>query len=117
LQDFRGLDVWQKARRLATTTYRVTASFPASERFGLTDQMRRCAISIAANISEGCGRGSDTDFARFVQMAIGSACELECHCIIAVDLGLLKKEASVKMCEDLNEVRMMLIGLNRRLRG
>ena len=89
MKDFRRLDVWQKAHRLTLEVYRLTKSFPLDERFGLTSQMRRCSASIAANIAEGCGRGSNAEFHRFLQMAMGSASELEYHLLLSRDLGYL----------------------------
>src|SRR5215213_1558381 len=85
MQDFRKLEVWQLAHELTLSVYRQTKTFPSDERFGLTSQVRRAACSIEANLAEGCGRGSDTDFSRFVQMAMGSACEVQCHLQIAFD--------------------------------
>ena len=89
---FRKLNVWQKAHRLTLRIYRNTQRFPADERFGLTSQLRRCGISVAANIAEGCGRGTDLDFARFLQIAMGSASEAEYLLLLAADLGLLEKK-------------------------
>jgi hypothetical protein len=70
---FRTLKVWEKGHRLTLAVYEVTRSFPSGERYGLTSQARRSAASICANIAEGCGRGGPTDFARFLQIALGSA--------------------------------------------
>ena len=66
MQDLRKLDVWEIAHQLTLAVYRDTRTFPSDERFGLTSQMRRCSSSIGANLAEGCGRGGDADFARFV---------------------------------------------------
>ena len=90
MQDFRQLKVWEKAHALALCIYKVTSDFPKAEQYGLINQMRRSAVSIACNIAEGCGRGSDPDFARFLQMALGSACELEYQALLAKDLGWLQ---------------------------
>jgi four helix bundle protein len=90
MQDFRKLEVWQVAHKLALDVYRVTKAFPSDERYGLTSQLRRAASSIGANLAEGCGRGSDIDFARFVQIAMGSASEMEYHLIMACDLEYLE---------------------------
>jgi four helix bundle protein len=89
MKDFRELKVWEKAHALVLNLYRETTSFPPSELYGLTVQIRRAAASIPANIAEGCGRGSSADFARFLQIAMGSACELEYHLLLARDLGFL----------------------------
>ena len=70
MQDFRKLSVWKKAHRLTLNVYELTSDFPDDERYGLISQMRRSSASIGANIAEGCGSGSDADFARFVQMAL-----------------------------------------------
>jgi four helix bundle protein len=79
MRDFRELKMWQKTHTLTLTVYRVTACFPNDERFGLSSQMRRAAVSIEANIAEGCGRAGHADFARFLEIGMGSASELECH--------------------------------------
>lgn len=90
MQDFRQLKVWEKAHQLTLSIYKVTSDFPKTEQYGLVSQMRRSAASITCNIAEGCGRGSDQDFARFLQMALGSACELEYQLLLAKDLGWLQ---------------------------
>ena len=76
MQDFRRLTVWQSSMDLARGCYATTRSFPRSERFGLSDQIRRSAVSIPSNIAEGSGRGTKKEFVRFLRIAYGSACEL-----------------------------------------
>lgn len=117
MQDFRNLEVWQKAHGLTLAIYRHTDSFPSSEQYGLTSQLRRAAGSIAANLAEGCGRGGDDDFARFVQMAVGSASELDYHMLLARDLGYLSDETYSNCKEDIDRVLRMLHGLLKRLRA
>jgi four helix bundle protein len=73
MQDFRNLTVWQLARKLTKSIYDATSQYPAAEEFGLKAQMRRAAVRICANIAEGCGRGSDPDFGRFLYTAMGSS--------------------------------------------
>jgi four helix bundle protein len=90
VQSFRNLKVWQKAHFMTLDVYRSTKAFPKEELYGLTSQMRRAASSIGANIAEGCCKNGDRDFARFLQIAVGSAGELEYHALLAHDLGLLK---------------------------
>ena len=97
--------------------YRKTACFPAAEQYGLTSQLRRAAISVAANIAEGSGRGSDQDFARFLDMAMGSVAETRCHLLLAQDLGYLKPEATDNLSEQAFEINRMLNGLAETLRG
>ena len=111
MQDFRKLEVWAKAHGLSVDLYRATRSFPAEEKFGLTSQMRRAAVSISSNIAEGCGRGGSADMARFLQMSIGSACELECQLLLAVDLGFLDTSSATGLLEKGTDVRRMLIAL------
>ena len=89
MKDFRKQKVWQKAHDLALEVYRVTEAFPKREVFGLTSQIRRAVVSIPANIAEGCGRDTDADFARFLQIAISPASELEYHLLLAHDLGFV----------------------------
>lgn len=117
MQDFRNLKVWHDAHELTLLLYRYTDSFPKSERYGLTSQLRRAGSSIPANLAEGCGRGSDADFARFVQFAIGSASELDYHLLLARDLGYLSNDVYDHCKEHVDEVLRMLHGLLKRLRA
>ena len=113
---FRDLKVWNKAHGLALAVYDVTRSFPAGELYGLTSQIRRSAASISANIAEGCGRGGPSDFARFLQIALGSASELECHLLLAADLGLLDRSTHARLQLSVIEVKRMLSGFIRTLK-
>src|SRR5262245_41670649 len=108
MQDFRNLKVWQKAHAFVLSVYRLTGAFPNHETFGLRSQIRRATVSIPANLSEGCGRGSDADFHRFVQMAFGSACEVEYFLLLAHDLAYLASEDYAGLNEDIVEVKRML---------
>lgn len=109
-RDFRDLRVWQKAHRLVLETYSVTNAFPKSELFGLTSQIRRSALSVPANIAEGCGRGGK-DLVRFCRIAIGSASELEYHFIVAHDLNLIDLSTYDQVQHQIVEVKRMLTGL------
>jgi four helix bundle protein len=115
MRPFRELIVWQKAHRLTVELYKVTSAFPREEQYGLTSQIRRGASSIGANIAEGCGRGSARDFARFVQIALGSAGELEYHLFLAADLGFLQGEVYAQLERAVIDIKRMLTGLSRRL--
>jgi four helix bundle protein len=117
MQDFRNLDVWQKAHLLALDVYRITRPFPTEERFGLTSQLRRASSAIPANLAEGCGRGSDADFGRFVQVALGSASELDYHLLLCHDLGYLSKETYQTLYEQTARTMRMLNGLLNTLRA
>ncbi|ARA93602.1 four helix bundle protein [Rhodothermaceae bacterium RA] len=115
MRSFRNLKVWAKAHAVTMEVYRLTRAFPLEERYGLTSQMRRCAVSIPSNIAEGCGRGTDTDFARFLQIAAGSSSELEYQVLLAHELGLLSRSTSADLSEAICEVRRMLNGLIKNL--
>jgi four helix bundle protein len=117
VQDFRNLVVWQKAHQNTLKVYRLTEAFPPSELYGLTSQMRRSSASVSTNLAEGCGRGSDADLARFAQMAMGSASELEYQILLARDLGFMTDETHGQITKDVQEVKRMLTGLIRKLRG
>jgi four helix bundle protein len=116
MQDFKALKVWQSAHQLTLRVYQVTRGFPREEQFGLTSQIRRCAASIAANIAEGCGREGRRDFARFLDIAGGSANELEYHLLLARDLNLLPPSEHDALALHLTEVRKMLTAFVQRLR-
>lgn len=116
MQDFRHLRVWAAAHTLALTVYRVTARFPPDERYGLVSQLRRSAASIGANIAEGCGRSTDADARRCFQIALGSACEVLNHALLAHDLGLLNEAEFALVDRHAMPVRRMLIRLIERLR-
>lgn len=117
MQDFRKLEVWQQAHQLSLVVYRLTGQFPKEERYGLVDQMRRASVSIEANLAEGCGRGGDADFARFVQMAFGSACELECQFLLARDLSYLPAQELSSVFELLERIKRMLSALLKKLKA
>src|SRR6266849_1174062 len=108
MNNFRGLEVWQKARLLAAEVYSVTRSFPRDEMFGLTQQMRRAAISIVSNIAEGKGRHSRAEYRSFLVMARGSAFELDAQTIVSHDLEFLDHRTAEPLIEKANEITRML---------
>ncbi len=116
MRNYRDLMVWQKAHQPASSVYRVTRSFPADERFGLTSQMPRSATSIGANLAEGCGRRSDAEMARFIQIAIGSGAELSYHCLLARDLMFLQGEDYESLDEQISKVMRMLSSLSGKVK-
>jgi len=111
MKDFRDLRVWQKAHQLTLTVYEVTRRFLREELFGLTSQMRRCASSISANLAEGCGKHGNGEFRRFLDIACGSASELEYHFLLARDLPLVDDPQFKTLRHGAIEVKMMLAGL------
>jgi four helix bundle protein len=116
VKDFRQLKVWEKSHQLALAIYKATKEFPKEELYGLISQIRRSSMSIPTNIAEGCGRNTDADFARFLQMAMGSASEAEYQLILARDLEFLPKESYEKLQNDAEEVKRMLASLLRAIR-
>ena len=117
MKDFRTLKVWQKAHRLTLKVYEATRRFPREELYGLTGQMRKSSSSVPMNIAEGCGRGSDLEFGRFLQIAMGSASELEYQLILARDLAYLKPEEYEDLAGDTAEVKRMLAPLVGKLKA
>jgi len=117
MQDFHRLRVATCARRLAGQVYDLTDSFPRDERFGLTSQMRRAAVSIGANIAEGTGRYTNKEFASFLQIAMGSACELEFEALVALDLGFLSDAVHRELEKRLVGTKRELAALIARVRG
>ncbi len=115
MQNFRKLEVWQKAHCLTLDVYKITSKYPDNEKYGLTSQMRRCCASIPMNIVEGCGRGGGRDFLRFLHIAAGSAVELEYDIILSHDLGLLDNESFNDLDGRIQEIKRMLAGLQRSL--
>ncbi len=89
---FKDLEIWKQSRLFCKDIYEITSSFPEIEKFGLISQLRRASVSIPSNIAEGASRRSNKDFARFLEIAIGSCYELETQLLIANDLGFLKAE-------------------------
>lgn len=117
MRDFKGLKVWQKSHDLALAVYKATASFPKEEIYGLTSQIRRSCVSICANIAEGCGRNGEAELARFFQIGMGSASELEYHLLLVRDLGLLKTSDYEQLASEVIEVKRMLTSFIQKLRA
>lgn len=115
LQSFRNLKVWKECHALTLTTYQSTSKFPPDEHFGLVQQLRKAVISLESNIAEGSGRGTDSDFRRFLFIALGSLAEVECQITVSKDLGWLAGAAYEKLIVRIVEIRRMLMSLIGRL--
>ncbi|MCB1245763.1 MAG: four helix bundle protein, partial [Acidimicrobiia bacterium] len=113
MHQYERLKVWQRAIDLCRDVYGLSTSLPADERFGLTSQMRRAAISIAANIAEGCAARTEREFRRFLRMALGSAYELDTHFVVAREIRMLDPHLVSSARSDLREIRSMIVGLSR----
>jgi len=116
MKDFKELKVWQKSHQLTLDIYKETIPFPREEIYGLTRQLRNAASSIPANIAEGCGRGSEAELARFFQIALGSASELEYPLLLARDLGLISEERFEILSKEVIQVKRMLTAFIKKLR-
>ena len=113
--NFEKLEVWQKAIQFADLVYRLTKTFRDDERFGLTSQMRRAAVSISSNIAEGTSRHSRDDYARFLEIAAGSVFEVVSQSFISLNLGLLNEHDFRELYSAAEEQSRMLSGLRRSL--
>jgi four helix bundle protein len=115
MSNYKELEVWKQAIELAKTVYKITASFPPSEVYGLVSQMRRSAISVASNIAEGAARNSDKEFIQFLYIATGSVAELDTQYILSRELQFTS--ASKELEQSLTEIGKMLAGLIRHLKS
>ena len=117
MRDFRKLKVWEKGHRLTLDVYEVTVTFPSEELYGLTSQMRRACAAIPANVAEGRGRGSNADLARFLQIALGSASELQNHLLLAQDLAFVKPTDYERLSREVTELKRMLTSFVKNLKS
>lgn len=113
METHRDLHVWKVAVDFVTTIYKTTGSFPPSELFGLTNQMRRAAVSIPSNIAEGAGRKSPKEFCQFLSFALGSIAELETQLIISGNLKYISQNHQDELLKTLSEIRKMTLGLKK----
>jgi four helix bundle protein len=117
MRNYKDLRVWDEAHGLTLSVYKASQVFPKEERFGLTSQLRRASASIPANLAEGCGRRSDREMARFVQIAMGSGAQLSYHLLLARDLGFIKSEEHAELNANLERVMRMLSALSGKVRN
>ena len=117
MKDFRDIKVWQKAHNLTLEIYKATRSFPKDEFYTLVSQIRRASVSIPANVAEGCGRGTDSELRQFLQIAMGSASELEYHLVLARDLGYLEATLYESLNDQVTEVKRMLASFILKLKA
>ena len=117
MKTYRDLFVWQKSMELVTEIYRLSKKFPNDETYGITAQIRRCAVSIPSNIAEGYGRSSTQDYIRFLRIASGSLYELQTLLEISLNIGYLNKNNFEKIYQATREIERMLSSLTRKLDG
>ena len=115
LKSFKELKVWQKSYQLCLDIYETTKNFPSEEKFGLSSQIRRAAISIPSNIAEGYGRKTIPDYVRCLYIAYGSTCELETQILLSADLDYINKNSESILFEKIKEVERMLMALIKSL--
>ena len=115
-RDFRKITAWQRAHALTLRIYRATSAFPRDERFGMVAQIRRACTSIPTNVAEGCGRSTNNELARFIDIATGSASEVEYQLLLAKDLGYLPEDQYTNLSTEVVEIRRMLLAFNKTLR-
>ena len=106
--NFKTLQIWERSHNIVLKVYALTNSFPNTENFGLTSQIRRAAVSVPSNIAEGCGRNSDGELSRFVTIAMGSSAELEYQNILSKDLGYISENDFNQLNKEIVEVRKMM---------
>ena len=113
---FKDLEVWKQSRVFCGKIYKVTSTFPATEKFGLTSQLRRASVSVPSNIAEGASRNSNKDFSRFLEIAIGSCYEMETQLLISSNLNFLNEGKLKTLLEELNSIIKMLSSLRTTLK-
>ena len=111
MRNYRELDVWQKSHKLTLELYRISRSFPKEETYGLTSQLRRAAVSVGANLAEGCGRKTSPELARFVRIAMGSASELDYHLLLCRDFEFVTDAQYQRIVAESTRIRKMLSAL------
>ena len=113
MRNFRELDIWKNGILLVKKVYLLVNTFPSKEKYGLSSQMSRSAISIPSNIAEGCSRDSQKDFSRFLQIALGSSFELETQLLISLEVGLISQSEYVGILESLNKLQKSINSLKK----
>ena len=117
MKDFRQLTIWQRSHQLTLKVYALTKIFPKDEQYGLTSQVRRAIASIPANISEGCGRDSDAELKRFLDIAHGSAAEADYHLLLAHELGYIPAIEYEPLAAEIGEIKRMIGAFVRKLKA
>jgi four helix bundle protein len=114
-QDFKNLKVWQEARELVKDIYQITEKFPMNEQYAMTQQMRRAVTSIPANIAEGCGKNSQKELARYLNIANGSVKEIENFLLLSNDLGYINNLQLGELSEKVNQIGKMISSLLKKV--
>ena len=115
MHNFKELIIWKEAMGLAKAVYQASASFPANEKYGLTSQINRSAVSVPSNIAEGAGRGSDKEFNQFLNIALGSAFELETQLLLAQAFGFINEDRLNELLAQLRKIQRMIDGFKKKI--
>ncbi len=115
IANFKKLNIWIRSRAYVKSIYNVAQEFPSEEKFGLTSQIKRAAVSVPSNIAEGSGRRTKADFSRFLDISIGSLCEIETQLYVAFDLNFIKEDQLNELVKENTEIRKMIIGFQNKL--
>ena len=116
MRDFKKYNIWKLSHELTLELNNVTKQYPNEEIYGITSQIKRAAVSIPNNISEGCGRDSDSEFNRFLSIALGSASELEYLIILSKDLNYIDEEISTKLITNINDIKRKIYTLKQKIK-
>lgn len=116
MKDYRNIQAWQRAHKLVLLLYELTEGFPTKESYGLTSQLRRAAISVPTNIAEGCGRTTEMELTRFMDISLGSLNEIEYLLLLSADLNYIEKKIYQKLSEEVVEIRKMLTAFVKTVR-
>ncbi len=117
MRDFRELRVWEESHKLTLEIYRETKNFPKEELFSLTNQIRRAITSVPSNIAEGCGRETQKDYAHFLQIALGSANEVDYQLLLAKDLNYLDEKNYLALNDKVDKIKRQLANLIKKVRA
>ncbi len=117
MHNYKELKLWQKSRTLVTEVYKITSGFPEAELYGITSQLRRAVISIPTNIAEGCGRRSNKELKRFLDIVNGSAFELESLLILSSDLSFISETDMKELNAKVDEIQKMIFGFKKSISG
>lgn len=117
MRDFRKYDVWKLGHELVLEVYSITSRFPGNEQFGIVSQIRRAVVSVPTNIAEGCGRKTDTEFVRFIHIALGSAHEVEYLFQLSHDLKYIDEATYASLNEKVNIIKRKLYHLEKSING
>ena len=117
LQSHKDLEVWKNSISFVTTVYEISSDFPSEEKFGLTSQLRRAALSIPLNIAEGAARRYSKEFLQFIRIAMGSASEVETLFIIAANLKFISNDQKEQLINEINSISRMLMALDKSIKN